>query len=108
MKETSFLIVRATESKYSGENSCDEGNSDVDQSTEDVTDNNDNGSHQQQASSESPLFIQLAPLCENEDPRRDAILLDELGLFLQKYETTVKFVPQVACIRSTTLLQGEL
>ena len=50
-----------------------------------MTENNDNGSHQKQPSSESPLFIQLAPLCKSEELRRDAIFLGERGL-LQKEE----------------------
>ena len=50
------------------------------------------------------MFIQLAPLCESEELKRDATFLDELGLLLQKEETTVKLAPQVACIKKQYII----
>ena len=91
-------VLAEVNGEYSDEESCDEGISDIDQSTENVNENNDNASHQVQASNASPFLIQLAPLCESEELKRDATFLDELGLLLQKEETIVKLAPQVACI----------
>ena len=82
----------------------DEGNSGIEKSAEEATGNNGNDSDQRHAPSESPSIIPLAPLCESEELKRDATFLDELGLLLQKEETTVRLTPQVTSIKKQYII----
>ena len=45
------------------------------------------------------LMLQLAILCENEDLKKDAKFIDELGMLLQKEQTFTKLTPQVTNIK---------
>ena len=85
----------------------DEGNSGIEKSAEEATGNNGNDSDQRHALSESPSIIPLAPLCESEELKRDATFLDELGLLLQKEETTDSHLKSQAS-RNNILLQEEI
>ena len=82
----------------------DEGNSAIEKSAEEATGNNGNDSDQRHAPSESPSIIPLAPLCKSEELKRDATFLDELGLLLQKEETTVRLTPQVTSIKKQYII----
>ena len=53
----------------------------------------------EQPSCSQNTFVELAPLCINEELRKDAKFVDELGLLLQKGETSTRFLSQLISIK---------
>ena len=77
-------------------------NSDEDQVLNEAADktpenNGDQGDKQQSCHTSS--MLQLAPLCENEDLKEDAKFIYELGMLLEKEQTSTKFTLQVPNIK---------
>ena len=91
-----MALVEKDQSLSEGENS------DEDQVPNEATDktpenNGDEGDKQQ--SNHTSSMLQLAPLCENEDLKEDPKFIDELGMLLQKEQTSTKLTPQVTNIK---------
>ena len=53
----------------------------------------------EQPSCSQNTFVELAPLCINEELRKDAKFVDELSLLLQKGETSTRFLSQLISIK---------